>query len=87
MIIILTIAPNAIYVAGVALALIAVMILNLFAMLYARRILKAVGMMPLQIIGSVLSVLQVALGVQMIHTVVESGHYAAFAVGLGYTWF
>ena len=65
-IIILTIAPNAIYVAGVALALIAVMILNLFAMLYARRILKAVGMMPLQIIGSVLSVLQVALGVQMI---------------------
>ena len=42
------------------------MILNLFAMLYAREILKVIGIMPLQIVGTVLSVLQVALGVQMI---------------------
>jgi len=51
---------------GIAAALIGVMVLNLLAMLYARKILKAIGIMPLQIVGSVLSVLQVALGVQMI---------------------
>jgi multiple antibiotic resistance protein len=51
---------------GITAALIGVMVLNLLAMLYARKILKAIGIMPLQIVGSVLSVLQVALGVQMI---------------------
>src|SRR5262245_24228839 len=65
-IIVLSISPNAWYVVGVAAALIGVMILNLLAMLYARKILRAIGMMPLQIVGTVLSVLQVALGVQMI---------------------
>ncbi len=35
-------------------------------MLYAREILRTIGIMPLQILGAVLSVLQVALGVQMI---------------------
>ena len=65
-IIILAVSPNALYVVGVAAALIGVMILNLLAMVYARKILKVVGMMPLHIVGTVLSVLQVALGVQMI---------------------
>jgi len=65
-IIILAVSPDAIYVVGVAATLIGVMILNLLAMVYARKILKVVGMMPLQIVGTVLSVLQVALGVQMI---------------------
>jgi multiple antibiotic resistance protein len=65
-IIILSVSPNTRYAVGVAAALIAVMVLNLLAMLYARRILKVVGMTPLQIVGTVLSVMQVALGVQMI---------------------
>jgi multiple antibiotic resistance protein len=60
------VSPNTRYAVGVAAALIAVMVLNLLAMLYARRILKVVGMTPLQIVGTVLSVMQVALGVQMI---------------------
>jgi multiple antibiotic resistance protein len=65
-IIILSVSPNTLYVVGVGTALVGVMILNLFAMLYAREILKVIGIMPLQIVGTVLSVLQVALGVQMI---------------------
>ena len=65
-IIILSVSPNTFYVVGVGAVLIRVMILNLLAMLYARKILELVGMMPLQIISAVLSVLQVALGVQMI---------------------
>jgi len=65
-IIILSVSPNARYAVGVAAAIIAVMVLNLLAMLYARKILKVVGMAPLQIVGTVLSVMQVALGVQMI---------------------
>jgi small neutral amino acid transporter SnatA (MarC family) len=40
--------------------------LNLLAMLYAREILRTIGIMPLQILGAMLSVLQIALGVQMI---------------------
>jgi multiple antibiotic resistance protein len=44
-----------------------VMILNLLAMLYADRILKMHGVASiLLIIGTVLSVLQVALGIQML---------------------
>lgn len=65
-IILLSVSPSASYVIGVAAALIGVMVLNLFAMLYARTILKVIGLMPLQIVGTVLSVMQVALGVQMI---------------------
>lgn len=65
-IILLSVSPNAGYAIGVAAALIGVMVLNLLAMLYARKILKVIGIMPLQIVGTVLSVMQVALGVQMI---------------------
>jgi multiple antibiotic resistance protein len=65
-IILLSVSPNAGYAIGVAAVLIGVMVLNLLAMLYARKILKVIGIMPLQIVGTVLSVMQVALGVQMI---------------------
>jgi multiple antibiotic resistance protein len=65
-IIILATNPNAAYAAAVIAMLVVVMVLNLLAMLFARQILKTVGMMPLQIVGAVLSVLQVALGIQMI---------------------
>jgi multiple antibiotic resistance protein len=64
-IILLSVSPNTGYIIGVAAALIGVMVLNLLAMLYARRILKTIGLIPLQIVGTVLSVMQVALGVQM----------------------
>jgi multiple antibiotic resistance protein len=46
--------------------LLAVMVLNLLAMLHARRIMGGVTIMVLQIVGAVLSVLQVALAVDMI---------------------
>jgi multiple antibiotic resistance protein len=44
--------------------LIAVMMLNLLAMLYARRIMAGATILALQIFGAVLGVLQVALAVQ-----------------------
>jgi len=65
-IIILATSPNLVYAGAVIAILLAVMALNLLAMLYARQILRTVGIMPLQVLGAVLSVLQVALGVQMI---------------------
>jgi multiple antibiotic resistance protein len=46
--------------------LIAVMALNLLAMLYAHRIMAGLMIVVLQIFGAVLGVLQVALAVQMI---------------------
>lgn len=48
---------------GVALA---VMALNLLAMLAARRVMAAIGPVPLITMGAVLSILQVALGIQML---------------------
>lgn len=43
-----------------------IMILNLLAMLYARSILRTIGVTALQIIGSILLVFQVALGLEII---------------------
>jgi multiple antibiotic resistance protein len=51
---------------GILAILLAVMVLNLLAMLYARRIMGGVTVMVLQILGAVLGVLQVALAVEMI---------------------
>ena len=45
--------------------LVGVMVLNLIFMLYARPILRWLGM-PLQILGAILGVVQVALGLQVI---------------------
>src|SRR5262249_28092638 len=44
--------------------LVVVMLLNLLAMLYARRIMAGAFILALQIFGAVLGVLQVALAVQ-----------------------
>jgi multiple antibiotic resistance protein len=52
--------------AGILAILLTVMVLNLLAMLYARRIMGGVTVMVLQIVGAVLGVLQVALAVEMI---------------------
>jgi len=46
--------------------LLAVMVLNLLTMLYARRIMGGVTVMVLQIVGAVLGVLQVAVAIDMI---------------------
>lgn len=43
-----------------------VMVLNLLAMLGARAIMRWIGLMPLQILGAVLGILQVALALQFI---------------------
>lgn len=43
-----------------------VMVLNLLAMLGARAIMRWIGVMPLQILGAVLGILQVALALQFI---------------------
>ncbi len=52
--------------AGIIAALLATMILNLLTMLFAHKILKVIGIITLQILGSVLGVLQVALGIEII---------------------
>jgi len=46
--------------------LVAVMLLNLLAMLFARKIMAGATLVVLQLVGAVLAVLQVALAVQII---------------------
>ena len=58
--------PDAARTSAILAILIAVMVLNLLAMLYARRIIAGATILVLQIFGAVLGVLQVALAVQMI---------------------
>lgn len=41
------------------------MVLNLVAMLFAKQVLKYAGM-PMQLLGTVLGIIQVALGLQII---------------------
>jgi multiple antibiotic resistance protein len=45
---------------------VAVMIVNLAAMWFARRILVGFAIVVLQVVGAVLAVLQVALSVQLV---------------------
>jgi multiple antibiotic resistance protein len=59
--------PDAARTSAVLAILIAVMMLNLLAMLYARRLMGgAFVLLALQILGAILGVLQVALAVQII---------------------
>ncbi|WKZ18134.1 MAG: MarC family protein [Candidatus Jettenia sp. CY-1] len=60
--------------AGIIGALLVIMVLNLLTMLFAHRILKVIGVITLQILGSVLGVLQVALGIEIIlQTLIKMG--------------
>lgn len=60
--------------AGIIGALLVTMVLNLLTMLFAHRILKVIGVITLQILGSVLGVLQVALGIEIIlQTLIKMG--------------
>lgn len=58
--------PDAARTQRVVLVLLAVMALNLAAMLFARSIMRGVVLIGLQILGAVLGVLQVALAIEMI---------------------
>lgn len=58
--------PDTARTSAVLVMLVVVMVLNLLAMLYARRIMAGAFILALQIFGAVLGVLQVALAVQMI---------------------
>ncbi len=49
-----------------------VMVLNLLAMLGARAIMRWIGQIPLQILGAVLGILQVALALQFIVEAIKS---------------
>ena len=57
--------PDAKRTAIIVAMLIAVMVTNLLAMLYVRRIMGGITVLVLQILGAVLGVLQVALAVQI----------------------
>ena len=58
--------PDAARTTTIVVILIGVMVLNLLAMLYARRIMGGVTVMVLRIFGAVLGVLQVAVALEMI---------------------
>ncbi len=66
LIILMAAAQDATRQIGIIGALLVTMMLNLLTMLYAQKILKAIGVITLQILGSVLGVLQVALGIEII---------------------
>jgi multiple antibiotic resistance protein len=66
LIVVLANSPHDTRTAGILAILLAVMVLNLLAMLYVRRIMGGITVMVLQIAGAVLGVLQVAVAVDMI---------------------
>jgi multiple antibiotic resistance protein len=66
LIVLLANSPDGARTAGVVAILSGVMVLNLLAMLYARRIMGGVTAMVFRIFGAVLGVLQLALAVEMI---------------------
>jgi multiple antibiotic resistance protein len=58
---------------------VAVMALNLLAMLFVRPIMSGIGMVTLQILGAVLGILQVALALQIMHRALVALGYAGGA--------
>ena len=74
LIIFLVLSPGLDYSLKVMGALTLVMVLNLLCMLYARQILKAIGVATLQILGAVLGVLQIALAMEyLLHAMIILG--------------
>jgi multiple antibiotic resistance protein len=66
LIVLLATSPDAMSTLRILAMLVAVMILNLLAMLNVRRIMAGPTVVILQILGAVLGVLQVALAVQLL---------------------
>jgi multiple antibiotic resistance protein len=50
----------------ILLVTLAILGLNLLAMLYAHRIMPVIGQAPLRVLGAVFGVLQLALGIEML---------------------
>jgi len=65
-ILVIAAASGAERILGIAAVLAAVMVLNLLVLWFAHPLFKAVGVVPLMVLGSVLGVLQVALGIEII---------------------
>ncbi len=65
LIIMLANSPDSMRTVSILAILAVVMVLNLLAMLYARRIMAGLMIIALQILGAVLGVLQVALAIEM----------------------
>jgi multiple antibiotic resistance protein len=59
-------APEAAVKASILAVALAIMVLDLLAMLAAQRLMRAIGPVPLTLLGAVFGVLQLALGVEMI---------------------
>jgi multiple antibiotic resistance protein len=66
LIVVLANSPDATRTMAVVAIVLVVMVLNLLAMLYARKIMGGLTVMVLQIVGAILGVLQVALAVEMV---------------------
>jgi multiple antibiotic resistance protein len=64
-IVFMTLTPDFVTRGEIFVVLLGLMLLNLMAMLFARPVLKYAGM-PMQLLGTVLGVIQVALGLQII---------------------
>ena len=66
LIVLLASSPDTLWTLRILAIVLAVMVLNLLAMLNVRRIMAGMTVVALQILGAVLGVLQVALAVQLI---------------------
>ena len=64
-IVFMTLTPDFVTRSEIFAALLGLMVLNLVAMLFAKQVLKYAGM-PMQLLGTVLGIIQVALGLQII---------------------
>lgn len=64
-IVFMTLTPDFVTKSEIFAALLGLMVLNLVAMLFAKQVLKYAGM-PMQLLGTVLGIIQVALGLQII---------------------
>lgn len=64
-IVLMTLTPDFVTRGEIFAALLGLMLLNLVAMLFAKQVLKYAGM-PMQLLGTVLGIIQVALGLQII---------------------
>ena len=64
-IVFMTLTPDFMTKSEIFAALLGLMVLNLVAMLFAKQVLKYAGM-PMQLLGTVLGIIQVALGLQII---------------------
>ena len=58
---------------GILAMLLLVMLLNLLTMLFARPIMRRITPLPLQILGAVLGILQVALALQIVASILALG--------------